>query len=654
MSKRLVLPAVLGLVFACRLDKLLNAPPPPRGLVVAPSQVAASAPEGSTDVRSVALVVSSASPQALSWIAHRDSGATWLVLTDSTGASPDTMNVTLHPGGLQPGTYRDAITFVPNNSTVARVRVPVALRIDPVGPSTGTLQAIARTTGSAPDSTGYVVAINGAQSRTIGINDSTTYTLAPGTYTVSLSDVAANCTVTNGASSRTAAVTAGQTATTSFAVDCPAPPQQTRALFSVQPTTTTAGATITPAVQVKAVDAAGNTITTFTGTVRLDIRDNPGGGTLAGNTNASAVAGVASFPGLSINKSGSGYTLAAHASGLADGVSAPFAINPGAPDHLVFTVQPSNTQANRPIAPAVQVTMLDINGNVATSFTSIVFMGIDHDGALVPPATLSPPGTQRAAAAGVATFEDLRIDKVGVGYTLVASATGLKGGFSRPFDVTVIAGAATRQSFATPPSDVEVNQVLPPVRVEALDDNGARVTSYARTITLALAPNPTALGGTMSAPMVSGLATFSNLRVTQAGTGYALTAHAADLPDVTSPSFTVNQPPPPPPPPPPATHLAFTDQPPGTLLLNGSFSVTVTALNDRGGVATDFTGPVQVTLQGPIAVGGLEGTRQVNAVGGIARLTNLRVSGVCVGCSLVATSGGLTGATSSTFNVVGL
>jgi hypothetical protein len=154
--------------------------------------------------------------------------------------------------------------------------------------------------------------------------------------------------------------------------------------------------------------------------------------------------------------------------------------------------------------------------------------------------------------------------------------------------------------------------------------------------------------------MVSGLATFSNLRVTQAGTGYALTAHAADLPDVTSPSFTVNQPPPPPPPPPPATHLAFTDQPPGTLLLNGSFSVTVTALNDRGGVATDFTGPVQVTLQGPIAVGGLEGTRQVNAVGGIARLTNLRVSGVCVGCSLVATSGGLTGATSSTFNVVGL
>jgi hypothetical protein len=190
------------------------------------------------------------------------------------------------------------------------------------------------------------------------------------------------------------------------------------------------------------------------------------------------------------------------------------------------------------------------------------------------------------------------------------------------------------------------------VSVEALDDNGARVTSYAGTISLALAPNPGALGGTTSAAMVNGLATFSNLWVTLAGTGYALTAHAADLPDVTSPAFAVNQPPPPPPP--PATHLAFTEQPPGTVLLTGTFSVTVTALNDQGGVATDFTGPVQLTLQGPIAVGGLSGTAQVNAVNGIARFTNLRVTGACVGCSLVASSGGLSGATSSPFTVVAL
>ena len=227
-------------------------------------------------------------------------------------------------------------------------------------------------------------------------------------------------------------------------------------------------------------------------------------------------------------------------------MSATFAINPGPPDHLVFTVPPSDAQVDQPIAPAVQVTMLDINGNVATSFTDIVFMGIDHDGSFSPPATLSPPGTQRAASAGVAVFEDLRIDKAGMGYTLVASAAGHKGGFSGPFDVTTT----------------------------------------------------------------------------------------------------------PPPPPPPATHLDFTEEPPSTLVLNGTFSVTVTALNDQGGVATGFTGTIQVTLQGPVQLGGLTGTRQVAAVGGVARFTDLRVTGACVGCSLAATASGLNGATSSTFNVV--
>jgi hypothetical protein len=39
-------------------------------------------------------------------------------------------------------------------------------------------------------------------------------------------------------------------------------------------------------------------------------------------------------------------------------------------------------------------------------------------------------------------------------------------------------------------------------------------------------------------------------------------------------------------------------------------------------------------------------------VGGIARFTNLKVTGLCVGCSLVASSGGLSGATSTSFDVV--
>src|SRR5205823_5785815 len=56
----------------------------------------------------------------------------------------------------------------------------------------------------------------------------------------------------------------------------------TQLVFSVQPTTTAAGAAITPAVQVTAQDAQGNTATGFTGNVTVAIGTNPGAGTLGG------------------------------------------------------------------------------------------------------------------------------------------------------------------------------------------------------------------------------------------------------------------------------------------------------------------------------------------------------------------------------------
>jgi len=53
-------------------------------------------------------------------------------------------------------------------------------------------------------------------------------------------------------------------------------------VFTVQPTSTAAGASITPAVEVTARDANGNTATGFTGSVTLAIGTNTGGGTLSG------------------------------------------------------------------------------------------------------------------------------------------------------------------------------------------------------------------------------------------------------------------------------------------------------------------------------------------------------------------------------------
>src|SRR3989449_924138 len=96
--------------------------------------------------------------------------------------------------------------------------------------------------------------------------------------------------------------------------------------FVIQPRATLSGGAISPAVQVAVQDAFGNTVTAATHSVTAAIRNNPGGGTLSGTTAASAANGVATFSDLSIDKPGTGYTLAVSADGLFDATSTAFDI----------------------------------------------------------------------------------------------------------------------------------------------------------------------------------------------------------------------------------------------------------------------------------------------------------------------------------------
>src|SRR5213079_656188 len=94
------------------------------------------------------------------------------------------------------------------------------------------------------------------------------------------------------------------------------PGTATQLAFTVQPTTTVAGVTISPAVQVTALDPAGNPVPSFTGTVTVVLGNNPGGSTLGGTTTLAAVNGVASFATLTLDKTGTGYRLTGTATGL--------------------------------------------------------------------------------------------------------------------------------------------------------------------------------------------------------------------------------------------------------------------------------------------------------------------------------------------------
>jgi hypothetical protein len=183
-------------------------------------------------------------------------------------------------------------------------------------------------------------------------------------------------------------------------------------------------------VQVTARDSVGNTVTSFTSNVVMTISANPGGGTLSGTTTVAAVAGVATFNNLKIDKVGTGYRLTA-TSGAVSVQSSAFSILAGAATQLIFSVQPANTAPGAAITPAVQVTALDAGGNVATGFTGTVVVAIKTN----PGGGTLSGTTSVAAGSGVATYSDLSINNAGTGYTLQATSSGLTSATSSAFNI---------------------------------------------------------------------------------------------------------------------------------------------------------------------------------------------------------------------------
>jgi hypothetical protein len=95
----------------------------------------------------------------------------------------------------------------------------------------------------------------------------------------------------------------------------PAPPVATHLDFITQPSKAPPGTKITPPVRVAAVDHQDQIVTSFSGTISIAIGNNGsllGPPHLSGTTSGVAlVNGVATFPDLSIDEPGIGYTLVA-------------------------------------------------------------------------------------------------------------------------------------------------------------------------------------------------------------------------------------------------------------------------------------------------------------------------------------------------------
>ena len=143
-------------------------------------------------------------------------------------------------------------------------------------------------------------------------------------------------------------------------------------VFVQQPTGTTAGATISPAITVNVDDPYGNLASSYTGNVTLAISS----GTLHGANPLAASGGAATFNNLSINQAG-GYSLTASAAGVAGtAASNSFTVTAGAPAQLAFKVQPASTGGTHALAN-ITVAVEDAYGNTVTANSSSVTLSLN-------------------------------------------------------------------------------------------------------------------------------------------------------------------------------------------------------------------------------------------------------------------------------------
>lgn len=231
-------------------------------------------------------------------------------------------------------------------------------------------------------------------------------------------------------------------------------------------------------------------------------------------------------------------------------------------------------------------------------------------------------------------------------WILIALVLGLSSG--------LYAQTATQLDVAVQPAGAEPG--LPfttqPV-VEALDAGNVLDSTFAglvtAEITMSTGTSGAVLLGTVSVNAVAGVATFTDLAIDLAGTGYTLTFTSGMLTPADSAPFDVVAAPG------PATQLIVTTQP-GNAAPGVAFGIQpVVEARDAGdALDTTFGGPVtaEITMNTGTAGAVLSGTVMVNAVGGVATFTDLSIDLSGTGYTLTFTSGTLTPAVSAPFDVL--
>jgi streptogramin lyase len=174
--------------------------------------------------------------------------------------------------------------------------------------------------------------------------------------------------------------------------------------------------------------------TAFNGSATVAISNDAGGSgtTLGGTVTVTAVNGVATFSGLTLDTAANGYTLRVSSGTASSVITGPFNVVATTPSQIAVTA------ALPAVAPGVQfgfgVVIEDKFGNLATTYNSNVTVSLGTN-----PGGSTLGGTLTvAASSGIAKFSGLTLNELGNGYTLHVAGTGVSTATTNAFNVVPV------------------------------------------------------------------------------------------------------------------------------------------------------------------------------------------------------------------------
>ncbi|HWP38546.1 MAG TPA: invasin domain 3-containing protein, partial [Gemmatimonadales bacterium] len=424
--------------------------------------------------------------------------------------------------------------------------------------------------------------------------------------------------------------------------NCVRTPALSKSIVTVSQSTIQAGGTAT--FTLVARDTAGVQIPTGGSTVAFSLSGSGTSGGLIGPvTDHGDGTYSATFTG---QTAGTARDVSATIDGQALTSTKPtITVTTGPAARAQFVVEPAGATAGTIIQPDVKVGIADAYGNLLSTATGVVTLTILNN-----PSGGTLFGTVSrtlVSGTGIATFNDLRIDRAGDGYTLRAASGSLSPDTSAAFSIT--AGAAAKLAFSVqPPNTLPGIAMSPAPQVQVQDAFGNRVAGAVNQITVSIANNP--VGGVLSGANVrnsaDGVAVFDSLSIDKIGTGYTLKAKSPGLDSAVSNSFNVSIG--------SAARLDVTGQPSNASAGQTISPAITVAIRDAGGnLVNTAEDSVFIALGADPSSGTatLSGTRRVKAASGIATFNNLSINRSGTGYTLIVTSGSLTPDTTAAFNI---